>query len=250
MTPCTARRLLCFSRLPGCRRLRGGSPWPIAPMSQSGELVILTVNSARDLLRGRACPALGFRIRPRHALREGAPREARVRRDPQPGADRPDAAPRAGAPAAAALPRHFDFPGGLAWGPSYLTTQHQIVGRAADPKPKSLKDIAGKRIGVIDETVGDYLLSQAADALGADPPRAPRDQHRGAPRPGGPRRARLRARGIEPLHARPGDTSRSWKSRSTWASPGIRLARAPRGKRSRSSPPPCRSSSGCAATAP
>ena len=42
--------------------------------------------------------------------------------------------------AAAALARHFDFPGGLAWGPSYLTTQHQVVGRAgASPQPKSLE---------------------------------------------------------------------------------------------------------------
>jgi membrane-bound lytic murein transglycosylase F len=61
--------------------------------------------------------------------------------------------------AAAALARHFDFPGGLAWGPSYFSTQHQIVGRTSEPKPKSLDQIAGKRIGVIDESVGDYLLS-------------------------------------------------------------------------------------------
>jgi membrane-bound lytic murein transglycosylase F len=61
--------------------------------------------------------------------------------------------------AAAALPRHFDFPGGLTWGPSYYTTQHQLVGRASDPKPRSVDDIAGKRVGVIDESVGDYLLS-------------------------------------------------------------------------------------------
>jgi membrane-bound lytic murein transglycosylase F len=62
--------------------------------------------------------------------------------------------------AAAALARHFDFPGGLAWGPPYFTTQHQLVGRAGDPKPKSLEEISGKRIGVIDESVGDYLLSE------------------------------------------------------------------------------------------
>jgi len=61
--------------------------------------------------------------------------------------------------AAAALPRHFDFPGGLAWGPSYYTTQHQIVGRVGESKPKSLQDIADKRVGVIDETVAEYLLS-------------------------------------------------------------------------------------------
>jgi membrane-bound lytic murein transglycosylase F len=63
--------------------------------------------------------------------------------------------------AAAALVKHFDFPGGLAWGPTYFETQHQVVGRTTDPgpKPRSLADIAGKRIGVVDESVGDYLLS-------------------------------------------------------------------------------------------
>jgi len=63
--------------------------------------------------------------------------------------------------AAAALVKHFDFPGGLAWGPTYFETQHEIVGRTTDPgpRPKSLGDIAGKRVGVVDESVGDYLLS-------------------------------------------------------------------------------------------
>src|SRR5262249_30267084 len=62
--------------------------------------------------------------------------------------------------AAAALAHHFDFPGGLAWGPSDLSTQHQIVCRAAEPKAKKLEDLAGKRIGVIEESVADYLLSE------------------------------------------------------------------------------------------
>jgi membrane-bound lytic murein transglycosylase F len=62
--------------------------------------------------------------------------------------------------AAAALTRHFDFPGGLAWGPSYLSTQHQVVCRAGEPKAKKLEDLQGKRIGVIEETVADYLLSE------------------------------------------------------------------------------------------
>jgi len=61
--------------------------------------------------------------------------------------------------AAAALARHFDFPGGLAWGPSYHATQHEIVCRVLDPKPRKLEDLAGKRIGVIEESVADYLLT-------------------------------------------------------------------------------------------
>ena len=55
-----------------------------------------------------------------------------------------------------ALARHFDFPGGLAWGPSYHNTQHQIVCRD-EPKAKRLEDLAGKRIGVIEESVADRI---------------------------------------------------------------------------------------------
>ena len=61
---------------------------------------------------------------------------------------------------AALLPIQFDLPGGLAWGPSYHSTQHQIVWRVAEPKPKTLSDIAGKRVGVIEESFADYLLSE------------------------------------------------------------------------------------------
>ena len=61
--------------------------------------------------------------------------------------------------AAAAMARHFDFPGGLAWGPSYLNTQHQVVCRGPEVKAKKPEDLAGKRVGVIEESVADYLLS-------------------------------------------------------------------------------------------
>ena len=40
--------------------------------------------------------------------------------------------------AAAALPRHFEFPGGLAWGPPDLTTQHEIVGHGTTNSPGRL----------------------------------------------------------------------------------------------------------------
>ncbi len=62
--------------------------------------------------------------------------------------------------AAAALVRHLDLPGGITWGPSYFTAQHQIVFRAPDPKPKVLADIAGKRVGVVEESYADSLLSE------------------------------------------------------------------------------------------
>ena len=61
---------------------------------------------------------------------------------------------------AALLPRQPDFPGGLAWGPPYHSAQPQVVWRTADPKPKALADLAGKRVGVIEESFADYLLSE------------------------------------------------------------------------------------------
>jgi membrane-bound lytic murein transglycosylase F len=156
----TARRLLAFLAClvaVGCEE----SPRPIAPLSQSGELVILTVNGPATYFEDAQGLPSGFEydlatlfakelhVKPVFVVTDNPARIDQMLRRGQAHL------------AAAALARHFDFPGGLAWGPSYLTTQHQIVGRAADPRPKSLKDIAGKRIGVIDETVGDYLLSQA-----------------------------------------------------------------------------------------
>lgn len=130
-------------------------------MSQSGELVILTVNGPATYFEDAQGLPSGFeydlatlfakelKLKPVFVVTDNPAKIDQLLRHGQAHL------------AAAALPRHFDFPGGLAWGPSYFTTQHQIVGRAGDAKPQSLKDIAGKRIGVIDETVGDYLLSQA-----------------------------------------------------------------------------------------
>ena len=157
MTACRLLALLACLFAVGCEE----APPPIAPASQSGELVILTVNGPATYFEDAQGLPSGFeydlatlfakalKLKPRFVLIDDPSKIDGLLRQGQAHL------------AAAALPRHFDFPGGLAWGPSYFTTQHQIVGRSDEPRPRSLKDIAGKRIGVIDESVGDYLLSEA-----------------------------------------------------------------------------------------
>jgi membrane-bound lytic murein transglycosylase F len=136
------------------------APKPVAPLAQSGELVVLTVNGPSTYFEDAQGLPSGFEfdlvnlfaqelhVRPVFQLVEN-PADI-------------DAMLRAGRGqmAAAALARRFDFPGGLGWGPSYLTTQHQIVGRLGDPRPKSLADIAGQRVGVVEESVGEYVLAE------------------------------------------------------------------------------------------
>jgi len=135
------------------------APKPIAPIAHSGELVILTVNGPATYFEDAQGHPSGFEydLAIMFAKELGATPSFVVTDNPA----KIDALLRQGQAhlAAAALPRHFDFPGGLAWGPSYYTTQHQIVGRVGESKPKSLPDIADKRVGVIDETVAEYLLS-------------------------------------------------------------------------------------------
>ncbi|MGZ5686026.1 MAG: membrane-bound lytic murein transglycosylase MltF [Usitatibacter sp.] len=154
----TARRflaLLIACGAFGCEE----APKPIAPVAQSGELVVLTVNGSSTYFEDAQGLPSGFE----YDLATLFAQELKVK----PAfivIDNPakiDQFLRAGQAhlAAAALARHFDFPGGLAWGPSYFVTQHQIIGHAGDWKPKSMQDIAGKRVGVIEESVAEYLLS-------------------------------------------------------------------------------------------
>lgn len=63
---------------------------------------------------------------------------------------------------AALLPRRFDLPGGLAWGPSYRTAQFQIVWSATFPRPRAPADLAGRRVGVIGDPFADPLLLSGA----------------------------------------------------------------------------------------
>jgi membrane-bound lytic murein transglycosylase F len=154
----TARRfflLLVACAAAGCTQ----PPEPIPPMAESGELVILTVNGPATYFEDAQGHPSGFE----HDLATLFARELGVR----PAfklLDDPAALEtmlRAGQAhlAAAALARHLDFPGGLAWGPSYFTTQHQVVGRSGiSPRPKSLADVAGKRVGVVELTVAEQFL--------------------------------------------------------------------------------------------
>jgi membrane-bound lytic murein transglycosylase F len=135
------------------------TPQPIAPVSQSGELVVLTVNGPATYFEDAQGLPSGFEfdLATLFARELGAKVAFQTIDNPA----KIDRQLRAGQAhlAAAALARHFDFPGGLAWGPAYFTTQHQIVGLAAGPRPKSLHDIGDKPVGVIEESVAEYLLS-------------------------------------------------------------------------------------------
>ena len=132
-------------------------PKPVARIADSGELVVLTVNGPTTYFEDAQGLASGLeydlatlfakelKVRATFILSDNPSKLDRLLRDGQAHL------------AAASLARHFDFPGGLAWGPSYHATQHQVVCRS-EPKAKKLEDLGGKRIGVIEESVGDYLL--------------------------------------------------------------------------------------------
>jgi membrane-bound lytic murein transglycosylase F len=153
-----ARRLLtilaCLAA--GCDT----APKPIGTVEQAGELVVLTVNGPSTYYEDAEGHASGFEydlatlfakdlgVKVRFVLADDASRiEPAIRKD------------RAHL-AAAGLVKQLDFPGGIAWGPSYFTAQHQVVYRAADPKPKGLEDLAGKRVGVVEESYADSLLME------------------------------------------------------------------------------------------
>jgi peptidoglycan lytic transglycosylase F len=152
-----ARRLLALLACiaVGCEE----APKPIAPIAESGELVVLTVNGPSTYFEdAQGLPSgLEYDLATLFAKELGAKATFVLVENPA----RIDHILRQGQAhlAAAALVRHFDFPGGLAWGPSYHTTQHQIVCRA-EVKAKKLEDLSQSRIGVIEESVADYLLTE------------------------------------------------------------------------------------------
>jgi membrane-bound lytic murein transglycosylase F len=135
------------------------APPPVARIADSGELVVLTVNGPNTYFEdAQGLPSgLEFDLATMFAKELGA-KPVFVLTDNPAKIDRLLRQGQAHL-AAAALARHFDFPGGLAWGPSYHATQHEIVCRVLDPRPRKLEDLAGKRIGVIEESVADYLLT-------------------------------------------------------------------------------------------
>jgi len=151
------RRILVFIAClaAGCEE----APKPIAPVARSGELVVLTVNGPSTYFEDAQGLPSGFEYDLATLFAAELKAKATFVLIDNPA--RIDSVLRQGQAhlAAAALARHFDFPGGLAWGPSYLSTQHQVVCRAGEPKARKLEDLSGKRIGVIEESVADYLLT-------------------------------------------------------------------------------------------
>src|SRR5688572_10514530 len=135
------------------------APQPIPPVSQSGELVVLTVNGPVTYFEDAQGLASGFEYDlVTLFVRELGVEPAFVVVDDPNAIDRMLREGRAHL-AAAGLARHFDYPGGLTWGPAYRTAQHQVVGRpGANPRPKSLRDLGTQRVGVIEESVAEYLL--------------------------------------------------------------------------------------------
>ena len=134
-------------------------PRPIAPIAESGELVVLTVNGPVTYFEDAQGLPSGFEYDLATLFaRDLNAKPAFVLVDDPTKIDRLLRAGQAHL-SAAGLARHFDFPGGLAWGPPYLTTQHQVVGRIGEgARPKALRDLAAKRVGVIEESVAEYLL--------------------------------------------------------------------------------------------
>ncbi|QJR15503.1 membrane-bound lytic murein transglycosylase MltF [Usitatibacter palustris] len=152
-----ARILLCLVLL--CAGCDMGSK-PVAPIEERGALVVLTINGPETYFEDAQGHPSGFE----HDLVVLFAKElgTKVEFITTDSPSKVEAAIKRGTAhlAAAALVRRLDFPGGITWGPTYLTLKHQIVYRAADPKPKALPDISGKRVGVVEESQADALLSE------------------------------------------------------------------------------------------
>lgn len=132
---------------------------PVLPLSQGGKLVVLTINGPATWYEDAQGNPGGFEsdLVSLFAQELGVPLEYAFVESPQ-QADKWLAEGR-GHIAAALLPRRFDLPGGLTWGPSYRTAQFQLVWRGTDPRPRSLADLAGRRVGVIGEPLLDEMLA-------------------------------------------------------------------------------------------
>lgn len=169
----TARRLIMLlvaCAAAGCEK----PPEPIAPIDRTGELVVLTVNGPATYFEDAQGHASGFEHDLASLFAEALGARATFRMVDDPARLEELLRDRQGHIAAAALARHLDFPGGLAWGPSYFTTQHQIVGKSpAASRPRSLKDLAGKRVGVVEQTVAEQFLRMPPEPESAQVERMP-----------------------------------------------------------------------------
>jgi membrane-bound lytic murein transglycosylase F len=132
---------------------------PVLPLAEGGKLVVVTVNGPATWYEDAQGHPAGFEhdLVGLFARELGLPLEYYF-------VDSPEQAEKALAErrahlAAALLPRRFDLPGGLAWGPSYRTAQYQLVWRAAFPRPRDAADTAGRRVGMVADSVVDPLLA-------------------------------------------------------------------------------------------
>lgn len=154
----SARRILlvlaCLAA--GCET----GPKPIAPVEQAGELVVLTINGPATYFEDAEGHASGFEhdLAVLFAKELGVPVRFVLAENPT----KVEASIKRGQAhlAAAALVRHLDLPGGATWGPTYHTARHVIVHRTTEPKPKVLADLSGRRVGVVEESPADALLSE------------------------------------------------------------------------------------------
>jgi len=159
----SARRILlvlaCLAA--GCET----GPKPIAPVEQAGELVVLTINGPATYFEDTEGNASGFE----HDLAVLFAKElgVSVRFVLADNPTKVEASIKRGQAhlAAAALVRHLDLPGGATWGPTYHTARHVIVHRTTEPKPKALADLSGRRVGVVEESPADALLSVPIERL-------------------------------------------------------------------------------------
>jgi membrane-bound lytic murein transglycosylase F len=136
---------------------------PVLPVAEGGKLVVVTVNSPATWYEDAQGHPTGFE----HDLVELFARELGVPLEYL-FVDSPEKAEKAVAErrahlAAALLPRRFDLPGGLVWGPSYRTAQYQLVWRASFPRPRAGADTAGRRIGMVSDSLVDPLLAARAE---------------------------------------------------------------------------------------
>ena len=135
-------------------------PKPILPVEQAGELVVLTINGPATYFEDAAGNPSGFEYDLAALFAKNLGVKVRFVLADNPSKVEESMKRGHAHVAAALLVRHFDLPGGVAWGPSYFTAQHQVIVRASEPRPKILADIADKRIGVVEESFADALLSE------------------------------------------------------------------------------------------
>ncbi len=145
---------------------------PVASLAEGGKLVVVTVNGPGTWYEDSQGHPAGFE----HDLvmlfaRQMGVEVAYDYVESREEAERALAERRAHL-AAALIPKRFDLPGGLAWGPSYRMAQTQLVWRVAFPRPRSLADLAGRRVGLIaDAQVDDVSVPSATmERLPADTP--------------------------------------------------------------------------------